>query len=70
LQYIYAAAAERGGMSLADILTQGLDWETTNDLLSNVVSLLQDIYDNSSTNAVQSAWAGITGMSIADLRSF
>lgn len=69
LQYIYAAAAERGGMSLADILTGGLDYETTNELLKNVVSLLSDTYSNAGPNTVQSAWAGITGLSISDLRS-
>lgn len=69
LQYIYAAAAERGGMSLANILTGGLDQQTTNELLKNVVSLLSNIYSTSGPNTVQSAWAGITGMSISDLRS-
>lgn len=69
LQYIYGAAAERGGLSLADMLTSGLDISTTNELLQNVVALLSDVYSTSSTNPVQAAWAGITGMSIADLRS-
>lgn len=69
LQYIYGAAAERGGMSLADILISGLDYETTNELLKNVVSLLSDIYVNAGPNTVQAAWAGITGLSISDLRS-
>lgn len=69
LQYIYAAAAERGGMSLANILTGGLDSQTTNELLKNVVSLLSNIYSTSGPNTVQSAWSGITGMSISDLRS-
>lgn len=69
LQYIYAAAAERGGMSLANILTEGLDSSSTNELLKNVVSLLSNIYSTSGPNTVQSAWSGITGMSISDLRS-
>lgn len=69
LQYIYAAAADRAGLSLGDILVQGLDIETTNLLLQNVVTLLQDIYDNSQANTVQSAWTNITGMSISDLRA-
>ena len=69
LQYIYSAAAERAGLSIGDILIQGLDIETTNLLLQNVVTLLQDIYNNSTTNAVQSAWTNITGMSIADMKA-
>ena len=69
LQYIYAAAAEQGGMSLADILVSGMDLDTTNELLKNVVSLLSNVYSTSGTNPVQAAWAGITGMSISDLRS-
>lgn len=69
LQYIYSAAAERAGLSIGDILIQGLDVNTTNALLQNVVGLLQDIYNNSSTNAVQSAWTSITGLSISDLKA-
>ena len=69
LQYIYSAAAERAGLSIGDILIQGLDINTTNALLQNVVGLLQDIYNNSSTNAVQSAWTNITGLSISDLKA-
>jgi len=33
LQYIYSAAAERAGLSIGDILIQGLDVNTTNALL-------------------------------------
>ena len=69
LQYIYSAAAERAGLSIGDILVSGLDVNTTNSLLQNVVELLQDIYNNSSTNAVQSAWTNITGLSISDLKA-
>lgn len=69
LQYIYAAAADRAGISLGDVLVSGLDIETTNLLLQNVVTLLQDIYNNSEANTVQSAWTNITGMSISDLRA-
>lgn len=69
LQYIYAAAADRAGLSLGDILVQGLDTETTNLLLENVVTLLQDIYNNSKANTVQSAWTNITGLSISDLKA-
>lgn len=69
LQYIYAAAADRAGLSLGDILVQGLDTETTNLLLQNVVTLLQDIYNNSTSNTVQSAWTSITGLSISDLKA-
>ena len=63
-------AANQAGLSLGDILTNGLDESETNLLLNAAVSYLGDIYNESKdSRVVQQQMAGIFGMSASDLKA-
>jgi len=65
---LIAMSASRVGEDLGDILTNGLDPDTTNTLLKSVVEYLQEIAEAETGNMVtKSAFADTFGFSIADL---
>ena len=68
LQTLLAMSASRAGISYGSILNQGLTAEETNDLLESMVKYLQEIARNQS-NVVKSAYGGMFGLSLADLRA-
>ncbi len=70
LQTLLAMSASWGGVSYADILTQGLNAETTNKLLAGMLQYLMDIANNTDSSQVtKSAYTDIFGLEMADLRA-
>ena len=68
LQSLLAMSASRAGISYADILTGGLDAETTNNLMKSMIEYLQSIAENTDNNQVtKSAYSNVFGFSISDL---
>lgn len=66
MQNLIVMAASRAGLSYADILTGGLTAETTNTLLSSMVSYLQEIAE-SDNKVIKSQYSQIFGLTSADL---
>lgn len=64
-----SAARSASGLSISDMLNQGLDAELVNDLMLSMVQYLQEIAYNSSTNVVKSQLSDIFGVSISDLQA-
>lgn len=63
-------AANDAGLSIADILAEGLDSEKTNDLLQAVVNYLAEIADSSKgNNVIQQQLADVFGVKASDLRA-
>lgn len=69
LMNLFAMSAAESGISLADILTGGLDSETTNDLLRGMIEYLQTITDPKAENnqVTRAAYADVFGIGVADL---
>ena len=68
LQSLFAMSASRAGISYADILTGGLDADTTNALLKSMVEYLKSIANNTDNNQVtKSAYSNVFGFNISDL---
>ena len=68
LNTLLAMSSAKGGQSYADILTRGLNAETTNELLKAMVVYLREIASNEN-QVVKSAYGNIFNMSVADLRA-
>lgn len=66
MQNLIVMAASRVGLSYADMLTEGLDAETTNTLLASMVEYLQEIA-TSDNKVVKSQYSQIFGLTSADL---
>jgi hypothetical protein len=62
-------AANEAGLSIADILKDGLDAETTNELLQATVNYLAQIAQQSDSKVIQQQLAGVFGMKASDLQS-
>ena len=63
-------AATNAGMSIADILTDGLNADETNKLLQATVNYLAEIADSSKdNNVVQQQLANVFGVKASDLRA-
>lgn len=60
----------RSDYSLADVLTQGLNTEFIDDMMSSMVTLLRDIKDNTTNQVTLQAYSNVLGMSVADVRGF
>jgi len=70
LQTLLAMSAARGGESYAEILVNGLDADTTNNLLEGMITYLMEIATNTDNNQVtKSAYSDLFGMHVSDLRS-
>jgi hypothetical protein len=59
-------AANRSGMSYADILTKGLNAESVNSLLSNIVAYWSSIA-NEANQVVKKKYAEIFGLTMTDM---
>lgn len=68
LQTLFAMAASRAGISYPDILLNGLDAKTTNDLLKSIVEYLGEIAQGTN-QVVKSAYGGVYGFNLSDLRA-
>lgn len=63
-------AANEAGLSIADILTEGIDSEKTNELMQAVVNYLAEIAESSKgNNVVQQQLADVFGVKASDLRA-
>lgn len=70
LQTLLAMSAVHGGVSYADLLTNGLNAESTNKLLSGMITYLMQIANNTETNQVtKSAYSDLFGLHMSDLRA-
>ena len=70
LNSLMAMAASRAAIPYAEILTEGLDATTTNDLLRSMVEYLQSIANNTDNNKVtKSAYTNLFGMNMTDLKA-
>ena len=70
LQTLLAMSANRGGESYADILVNGLDADTTNNLLRGMIEYLMEIANNTDNNQVtKSAYSDLFGLHMSDLRA-
>lgn len=59
-------AANRAGMSYADLLTQGVNADNVNDLLSNIVAYWSEIA-NTSNQVVKNQYSKLFGLSMTDM---
>ena len=62
-------AANQAGISIADILKDGLDADTTNRLLEATVNYLAQIAKQSNSKVVQQQLAGVFGIKASDLKA-
>lgn len=62
-------AANSAGISIADILKNGLDAETTNKLMEATVNYLAQIAQQTDSKVIQQQLAGVFGMKASDLQS-
>lgn len=69
LQNLLALSATNAGLNYAELLKTGLNADNTDLLLESMVRYLQGIYSNINNNVVKSAWSGISGLSVTDLRA-
>ena len=68
LQNLMAMSAYNAGLSYADILTNGLDADTTNKLMKSMILYLKSIAENTDHNQVtKSAYSNVFDFNIADL---
>lgn len=66
MQNLIVMAASRVGLSYADMLTEGLDADTTNKLLASMVDYLQEIAE-SDNKVIKSQYSQIFGLTPSDL---
>ena len=70
LQTLLAMSSNYGGISYADILTQGLNAENTNKLLNGMITYLKAIAENTDANQVtKSAYTDVFGLEMSDFRA-
>jgi hypothetical protein len=63
-------AANQAGISVADILADGMTDEDANNLLATAVEYLADLYnDNQESRVVQQQIAGVFGVAASDLKA-
>ena len=69
LQTLFSMAASNANLEYSELLLNGLDAGTTNQLLGSMVSYLKDIADNSENQVVKSAYGDILNLSHSDMRA-
>ena len=69
LQTLMAMSASRAGLPYADLLTGGMNANTTNKLLESMVGYLKEIAETSENQVVKSAYGNIFGLSMSDMRA-
>ena len=63
-------AANKANLSIADILAEGLDSSTTNELMEAMVEYLGDIYNETkNSKVVQQQFANVFGLTASDLKA-
>jgi hypothetical protein len=63
-------AANQAGLSVADLLSNGLNSNTTNELMNSMVDYLAKIYQEAGdSKVIQQQMASIYGMTASDLRA-
>lgn len=63
-------AANRAGLSIADMMAKGLDESDTNKLMTAMVEYLGDIYsETKDSKVIQQQYASIFGMTASDLKA-
>ena len=63
-------AANNAGLSIADILSNGLNSDTTNQLMNSMVDYLAKIYQEAGdSKVIQQQIAGVYGMTASDLKA-
>lgn len=70
MQTLLAMSASNAGLDFAQIMLDGLDVSTTNQLLESMVEYLKTIAENSDSQVVKSAYGEIFNMSLSDLKAF
>lgn len=60
----------RSDYSLADVLTQGLNTEFIDSMMSSMITLLKDIKNNTTNQVTLQAYSNVLGMSMSDIRGF
>ena len=66
MQNLIVMAANKAGLSYAEMLTEGLNADETNKLLASMVSYLQEIA-NSDNKVIKSQYAQLFGLTASDL---
>ena len=69
LNTLFAMSAARAGRSYSELLTSGLNGENVDELMTAMVSYLQDIANNTSNQVTKQAYGSIFNMSMSDLRA-
>lgn len=69
LQTLMAMSASNAGISYADILTQGLNSDTTNKLLKSMVEYLSNIATNTENQVTKAAYANLFSLSMSDMKT-
>lgn len=69
LSSLFALSAARGELDYASALSDGIDGSGVNTLMQGMIYYLQEIADNTDSKIVQSAYADLFGMTIADLKA-
>lgn len=62
-------AANKAGLSISDILANGLDANSSNSLMTAMVSYMSDLYSSSNNKVVQQQLASAFGVSASDLKA-
>ena len=69
LQTLLVSSANQAGLDYSSILTNGLNANSINSLMSALVKNLQNTYLNMGNRVVGSAWSNVLGVDLADLRA-
>lgn len=69
MQTLLAMSASKAGLPYAQLLTEGLNAESTNKLLKSMVEYLADIAENSENQVVRSAYGDIFNLSLSDMKA-
>ncbi len=69
LQTLIAMSAAEAGLEYSELLLNGLDSDTTNRLLSSMVSYLKRIAEGADNQVVRSAYGDIFSMSMSDFKA-
>ena len=69
LQTLFALSASNANLEYSKLLLNGLDADTTNNLLRSMVEYLKTIAEESENNVVRSAYSDIFDLSVADMRA-
>lgn len=63
-------AANNAGLNISDLLTNGLNDDTTNQLMTSMVGYLAKIYEEAgNSKVVQQQFADVFGLTAADLKA-